>query len=142
MTHRILLVEDNSADVFLMETSIEIDQVPMSLQVAGDGVVAMELLEQELRGGQLPELVLLDLNMPRMNGFEVLAALKASEDLQALPVVVFTTSTASIDRVRVQELGANAFLSKPSGFTEVAQLLQSIVDVLRGEKTWSSLATT
>ncbi|GAA5500287.1 response regulator rcp1 [Deinococcus xinjiangensis] len=142
MTHHILLVEDNSADVFLMETSIEIDQVPMSLQVAGDGVVAMELLEQELRGGQLPELVLLDLNMPRMNGFEVLAALKASEALQTLPVVVFTTSTASIDRVRVQELGANAFLSKPSGFTEVAQLLQSIVDVLRGEKTWTSLATT
>ena len=142
MTHRILLVEDNSADVFLMETSIEIDQVPMSLQVAGDGVVAMELLEQELRGGQLPELVLLDLNMPRMNGFEVLAALKASEALQTLPVVVFTTSTASIDRVRVQELGANAFLSKPSGFTEVAQLLHSIVDVLRGEKTWTSLATT
>lgn len=137
--HQILLVEDSQADVFLMETSIELAEVPLQMSVAQDGLDALQALQEGLSGGQLPEVMLLDLNMPRMNGFETLAALRSQPEYAALPVVVLTTSAASVDRLRVHELGAQAFVTKPLGLLEVGRFLQDVVAALRGEQSWESL---
>lgn len=137
--HHILLVEDNAADVFLLQTSIELGELPLHLQVATDGLDALELLGQVTRQADTPELVLLDLNMPRMNGFELLDTLKSDERWRHLPVVVLTTSHAPPDRVRAMQLGADAFLSKPHGFAEITELLRGVLNVLGGQAHWTDL---
>ena len=137
--HQVLLVEDSPTDVLLLETSIELGQLPLQLRLAEDGMEALQQLEQDLTEGNLPELILLDLNMPRMNGFEVLEALKEREDYQNLRVVVLTTSAASVDRERALELGALAFVTKPFEFDRVIMLLGRVTSALNGQLEWHSV---
>lgn len=137
--HHILLVEDNAADVFLLQTFVELAALPLHLQVATDGVHALELLEQDLPHSQHLELLLIDLNMPRMNGFELLDTLKSDERWRHLPVVVLTTSHAPPDRVWAMQLGADAFLCKPHGFNEITELLRGVLNVLGGQGHWADL---
>ena len=137
--HQVLLVEDSPTDVLLLETSIELGQLPLQLRLAEDGMEALQQLEQDLTEGNLPELILLDLNMPRMNGFEVLEALKEREDYQSLRVVVLTTSAASVDRERALELGAHAFVTKPFEFDRVIMLLGRVTSALNGQLEWHSV---
>ncbi|GGO40114.1 response regulator [Deinococcus humi] len=125
---RLLLVEDNPADVFLMESALELSGTQVHLTVARDGLDALEQMRAARDLGILPSLILLDLNMPRMNGFEVLAALRADPSLAHLPVVVFTTSHAPADVKRAYALQANSYLSKPTRldeFLSVVKLLEA-----------------
>ena len=122
-TMRLLLVEDNPADVFLMETALEVSALPVEMAVARDGVEALEYLGTVGTGRPYPDLMLLDLNMPRMNGFEVLETLRGDPALRHLPVVVFTTSSAPEDVKRAYALQANSYVSKPATLDEFLNLM-------------------
>ncbi|ULH16972.1 response regulator (plasmid) [Deinococcus sp. KNUC1210] len=120
----VLLVEDNLADVFLMEAALETSTVPIELSIARDGVEALEQLRAAAATASLPNMILLDLNMPRMNGFELLAVLRADPALAHLVVVVFTTSNAPGDVKRAYMLQANSYVSKPATFAEFVRLVR------------------
>ena len=118
----ILLVEDDPGDVVLVREAFDHDKVQNELRVATDGVYALEQLRNpEL---PLPDLILLDLNLPRMDGREVLAEIRGDPRLTRIPVVVLTTSDAEADILRSYELHANAYVTKPVD-------LQRFMDVVR-----------
>lgn len=111
----ILLVEDSPGDVRLTREALGEAKVANRLHVVGDGVEAMAFLRREgaHAAAPRPDLVLLDLNLPRMDGREVLAAIKGDPDLRTIPVVVLTTSDAEADVLRSYNLHANCYLVKP-----------------------------
>ena len=115
MPVRVLLVEDNPGDVRLTKEAFRDANASIQMHVASDGVVAMAFLRQEgeHRGAPRPDLILLDLNLPRMDGREVLANIKNDEGLKTIPTVILTTSDAEGDVRKSYQLHANAFLSKP-----------------------------
>ncbi len=128
-TADILLVEDNPGDVRLTEEAFREGQIKNTLHVVNDGVDALEFLRQrgEYADAPRPDIVLLDLNLPRKDGDEVLDAIRDDADLEALPVVVLTSSEAQEDIVQSYELKANAFLTKPvdpEEFIEVVRTFQ------------------
>ncbi|SFB69936.1 Response regulator receiver domain-containing protein [Halobiforma haloterrestris] len=112
---RILLVEDNPGDVRLTREAFEAARIESDLYVVSDGAEALEFLEQrgEYEDAPRPDLVLLDLNLPRASGEEVLTELKDDPELRTIPVIVLTSSRAEEDIVRSYELHANAYLTKP-----------------------------
>lgn len=112
---RILLVEDNPADAELTRENLEMSKILHELHVVMDGVEAMSFLrkEGEYSDAPRPELVLLDLNLPRKDGREVLAEMKADESLRRIPVVVLTSSQAEEDVVKSYDLQASAYVTKP-----------------------------
>jgi CheY-like chemotaxis protein len=125
----ILLVEDNPGDVRLTREALSEGGVLNNLHVVGDGVDAMAYLRQdgEYADATTPDLVLLDLNLPKMDGTEVLEEVKADPDLRRIPVVVLTSSAAEEDIVRSYDLHANAYITKPvdmDQFIEVARNLE------------------
>jgi chemotaxis family two-component system response regulator Rcp1 len=122
---RILLVEDNLADVRLTREVLMLAGVSGGLAVARDGVEALAALRSP--GAVLPDLVLLDLNLPRKSGLEVLAEIKADPSLRSVPVVVLTTSRAQSDVCRAYELHANAYVSKPLGLAGFSETLGAFV---------------
>jgi CheY-like chemotaxis protein len=107
----ILLVEDDPGDVVLVREAFEHNKVRNELRVASDGVYALEVLRD--RSIPLPDLILLDLNLPRMDGRELLSEIRADPRLTRIPVVVLTTSDAEADIIRSYELHANAYVTKP-----------------------------
>lgn len=111
----ILLVEDNPGDVRLTEEAFKEGRIENNIHVARDGIEALAFLHQrgEFEDAPRPDLVLLDLNLPRMNGDEVLTELKADDDLKYIPVVVLTSSKAEEDVVKSYKHHANAYLTKP-----------------------------
>src|SRR5690349_14544637 len=124
----ILLVEDNPGDVRLTIEALRESKVRNNLHVATDGVEAMTFLR---RGGQhadvvRPDLILLDLNLPRKDGRQVLAEIKADPGLKTIPVVVFTTSRAEQDVLRSYELQANCYISKPVDLEQFMIVVRSI----------------
>jgi CheY-like chemotaxis protein len=124
----ILLVEDNAADVRLTQEALREGKVHNRLTVARDGEEALEIL---LRRGPhaeaaRPDLVLLDLNLPRKDGREVLATLKADDDLKRIPVVVLTTSSAEVDILRSYQLHANCYITKPVDLEQFVNVVKSI----------------
>ncbi|UQN08672.1 response regulator [Deinococcus sp. QL22] len=120
---RLMLVEDNPADVFLIQTALELSDVAIQLSVAWNGQDALEQL-WKLPEEQQPNLILLDLNMPRMNGFELLAAVRADPALAHLAVVMLTTSNAAADVERAYALQVNSYISKPANLEEFLQLIE------------------
>lgn len=125
----ILLAEDNPGDVKLTEKALEQGKLVNNLHVVTDGVETMAFLrnEGEYADTPRPDLVLLDLNMPRKDGRDVLEELKADDDLKRIPVVVLTSSGAEEDVVKSYDLHANAYLTKPvdfDGFLEVINTLE------------------
>jgi chemotaxis family two-component system response regulator Rcp1 len=126
---RVLLVEDSLADIEVTLEALEGAKVANEVIVARDGVTAMELLGIP---GALPDLVILDLNLPRMSGHEVLAAMRADEVFRRIPVAVLTTSSAEADVVRTYDLGANCFLTKPVGVEQFMAVVRSIDDFWLG----------
>ena len=133
----VLLVEDDPGDVLMTREAFEHNKVRNRLSVVADGVSALEFLRKEgqYADAPTPDLVLLDLNLPRMDGREVLEAMKSDEHLRAIPVVVLTTSEAEEDVVRSYSLHANAYVTKPVDFDRfidvVRQIDEFFVEVVR-----------
>ena len=125
---QILLVEDSPSDVELTVEAMREAKVANELHVVVDGVDAMEFLRREGQHAKAPrpDLVLLDLNLPRKDGKEVLAEIKADPLLRPIPVAVLTTSKAESDVLRSYQLGANCFITKPVGLPEFLEVIQAI----------------
>ncbi len=119
----VLLVEDDPGDVVLIEEAFEHNKVRNRLKIVGDGVEAMEYLRS---GVARPDLVLLDLNLPRKDGREVLAEIKSDPALRSIPVVVLTTSKAEEDILRSYDLHANAYVTKPVDFNRFIEVVRQI----------------
>ena len=124
----ILLVEDDPGDVLLIREAFEDNKVHNRLHVVPDGVEALTFLRQEgvHADAPRPDLVLLDLNLPRKDGREVLAEVKGDESLQHIPVVVLTTSKAEEDVLRSYKLHANAYVTKPVDFDRFIDVVRRI----------------
>ena len=124
----ILLVEDSATDVMLAEEALEHGKVSNNLSVVKDGVEAMAFLRKEgqYADSPRPDLILLDLNMPRKDGREVLAEVKADDALKQIPVIVLTTSKAEQDVLNAYALHANCYISKPVDFDQFANVIQAI----------------
>jgi two-component system, chemotaxis family, response regulator Rcp1 len=126
----ILLVEDNPGDVRLTVEGLKESKVRNNLHLARDGVEAMAFLRRE--GAQAnavrPDLILLDLNLPRMDGREVLSAIKSDPRLKTIPVVVLTTSRSDQDVLRSYELQANCYITKPVDLEQFITVVRSIED--------------
>ena len=122
----ILLVEDNTADALLVQEALRSVGVDLPVEVAADGEAALRRLRDA--GGSRPGLVLLDLNLPRLDGREVLARVKSDPALRDIPVVVLTTSSAPPDVELAYDRGANAYVRKPLGMERLEEAAASIRD--------------
>jgi CheY-like chemotaxis protein len=124
----VLLVEDDPGDVLMTREAFEHYRIRNNLYVVGDGEQAMNFLRRTGDYADVPRpgLVLLDLNLPRRNGLEVLAEMKADSDLLNIPVVVLTTSQADEDILRSYSLHANAYISKPVDFERFIEVIRQI----------------
>ena len=126
----ILLVEDNLGDVRLTQEVLKDGKVRNMLHVVKDGVDAISFLQQtgEYAGAPRPDIILLDLNLPKKDGREVLADIKADPDLKNIPVVVLTTSSAEQDIFRSYDLHANCYITKPVDLDQFIRVIRSIED--------------
>ena len=125
---QILLVEDNQGDVRLTQEAFKATKLANQLHVVSDGVEAIDYLHRvgSYAGAKRPDLILLDLNLPRMNGREVLEEIKRDEALRRIPVVVLTTSRAEEDILRSYDLHANGYVTKPVDLDHFHQVVESI----------------
>jgi CheY-like chemotaxis protein len=126
----VLLVEDDPGDALMTQEAFEHHKIRNQLHVVRDGVEALEFLRREGRYADAPRpgLILLDLNLPKMDGREVLAQVKADESLRTIPVVVLTTSEAEEDILRSYNLHANAYVTKPVDFDRFIEVVRQIDD--------------
>ena len=124
----ILLVEDNEGDIGLIEEVFEEAKIRNILHVAKDGEEAMLFLrgEERFSGSPRPDIILLDLNLPKKDGREVLKEIKEGEDLKNIPVVILTTSGAEKDVLKAYDLHANAYITKPLDFNQFMKVIESI----------------
>lgn len=124
----ILLVDDNLGDVILTKEALQCVQFPSRISVASDGIEAMEFLRHQGKFGEAPrpDLVFLDLNMPRKNGAQVLAEMKADTDLRLIPVVIFTSSEADDDVRNAYRSHANCYVTKPADLDDLIKAVRSI----------------
>ena len=126
----VLLVEDSPGDVRLTREALKEGKVRNNLSVVNDGVEAMEFLRRQgpYADAPRPDIVLLDLNMPRKDGREVLAEMKSDDDLKRIPVVILTTSEAEQDILKTYELHANCYLTKPVDLEQFISIVKSVED--------------
>lgn len=126
----VLLVEDNPGDVRLIQEALKDAKIHVHITVARDGLEALAVLRQEGKYSlvALPDLVLLDLNLPRLNGHEVLATIKQDELLRRIPVVIVTSSKADQDIAASYQLHANCFVTKPVDLDQFFNVVQAIRD--------------
>ncbi|TDD16394.1 response regulator [Nonomuraea diastatica] len=124
----VLLVEDDQADILLTKEAFDLNKVRNRLNVVNDGEQAMAYLRREgdHRDAIRPDLILLDLNLPRMSGREVLRAVKDDPALRTIPVVILTTSEAEEDILHSYRLHANAYVSKPVDFEQFIRVVRQI----------------
>jgi CheY-like chemotaxis protein len=124
----VLLVEDDEGDVLMTREALEEGKVLNRLTVVNDGVEAIDYLRGHSRhkGAARPDLILLDLNLPRRDGLQVLEEVKADPDLRRIPIVVLTTSEAEEDVVRSYDLHANAYVTKPVDFDRFVEVIRQI----------------
>ncbi|MBD1838849.1 response regulator [Coleofasciculus sp. FACHB-64] len=126
----ILLVEDNEGDIRLTQEAFRDSQVGNHLNVVRDGVEAIAFLKREEKYANAvrPDIILLDLNLPKRNGIEVLAEIKQDDQLKRIPVIVLTSSQAEPDILSSYDLHANCFISKPIDLDRFLRVVQSIED--------------
>lgn len=124
----ILLVEDSPADVRLTKEALKEEKILINLNVVGDGVEAMQFLRKEGKFAKTarPDLILLDLNLPKKDGREVLKELKSDDDLKAIPTVILTVSKAEEDVLKTYNLHANCFITKPLDLNQFSHVVKSI----------------
>lgn len=127
-TVEILLVEDNPGDVRLTQEALKEGSLDYSLSVVGDGEEALDFLycRDDYESSPRPDLILLDLNLPKRDGREVLAEIKEDVDLRRIPVVILTTSEAEQDVVQTYDLHANCYITKPVDLNDFIDVVQSI----------------
>ncbi|WFE40065.1 response regulator [Micromonospora sp. WMMD998] len=125
---RILVVDDDPGDVLMIEEALEESDVEKVIDVVADGEEAMEFLRREGRHAEArrPDVILLDLNMPRMDGRQVLGEVKRDENLRTIPIVVLTTSNADTDVVSSYTLQANAYVTKPIDLDDFNDVVRRI----------------
>ena len=133
---QILLVEDSPSDVAMTLAALREGHIANDMHVASDGEEALDYLFRrgEFRNAPRPDLILLDLNLPKKDGREVLAEVKADDSLKVVPVVILTTSGAESDVLRMYEVHANSYITKPVGFDQFLSVVQHI------ETFWLTLA--
>jgi len=126
---KILLVEDNAADIRLTKEVLQERKMVSSLDVVRDGVEALDFLKKRGKYSHVntPNLILLDLNLPKRNGFEVLEEIKRDQDLKRIPVVILTVSDANEDLIKAYNLHANCYIIKPLEMKEFYRIITSIV---------------
>ena len=126
----ILLVEDNPGDVRLIQESMKENKLRNDLSIVGDGMEAMAFLRREGRyaSAPRPDLILLDLNLPRKDGRELLAEIKQDPELNRIPVVILTSSTAEQDILRSYNLQANCYIVKPIDLDQFVEVVKAIED--------------
>ncbi|NVO25145.1 response regulator [Donghicola mangrovi] len=129
-TISILLIEDNEGDIVLTQEAMREAKLANNLLLARDGDEALDILYKRngYEGAATPDLILLDLNLPVTDGYEVLEIMKQDEDLLRIPVVVLTSSESDADRIKTYQLHANCFVSKPlkaSSFIEVVKTIEN-----------------
>jgi CheY-like chemotaxis protein len=129
-TVEILLVEDNPADVRLIKETFKDFKISNNLSVAKDGVEAMAFIKREgvFSGAPRPDVILMDLNLPKKSGFEVLAELRQIPVIKRIPVVILSTSDSEQDILKSYDLHANCFVTKPVGLDEFIKIVMSIED--------------
>jgi two-component system, chemotaxis family, response regulator Rcp1 len=125
---RILLVEDNEGDIVLTLKAMEKVDLRNSIDVVRDGEKALEFLNKEgpYKNAETPGLILLDINLPRLNGKEVLATVKSYGDLRMIPVIMLTTSNAEADIMQSYYHHANCFITKPADFGDFMKVIHTI----------------
>ncbi|MBD2208469.1 response regulator [Calothrix sp. FACHB-156] len=128
MPIEVLLVEDNPGDALLTRIALEDSKISVNLNVVEDGVEAMAFLRKQDKYADVPhpDIVLLDLNLPKKDGREVLAEIKGDAHLRRIPVVVLTTSQAEEDIVKAYNLAANCYITKPVDFDQFVRIVRSI----------------
>ncbi|MBD2356622.1 response regulator [Tolypothrix sp. FACHB-123] len=128
MAIEVLLVEDNPGDAQLTRIALEDSKISVHLSVVEDGVEAMAFLRKEDKYAAVPhpDIVLLDLNLPKKDGREVLAEIKGDKHLKRIPVVVLTTSQAEEDIVKAYNLAANCYITKPVDFDQFVKIIRTI----------------
>jgi two-component system response regulator len=126
----ILIVEDNPDDVDLTLEALRSAKLSVSISVVDDGMKALQFLKHtgEYANATIPDLILLDLNLPKINGREVLTRIKADEDLRRIPVVILTTSNDEMDILAAYDSHANAYLTKPVDFQEFIKIVNMVED--------------
>ena len=124
----ILLVEDNAPDVRLTIEVLREGKIGNELHVVRDGADALAFVRREspYEFAPRPDLILLDLNLPKVNGFEVLRALKGHSDLKRIPVVVLTTSNTDMDRIAAYDLHANSYITKPVNLDDFLSMIRTV----------------
>jgi CheY-like chemotaxis protein len=120
---KIFMADDDEDDRFLVKSVFDTNWLDCEMVFAADGVELLEKLDQS---DAKPALILLDLNMPRMDGFSTLRNLRATPAYRSIPVIMFTTSSAPEHVIQSYELGANSFLTKPASYAELSQLIHQI----------------
>jgi CheY-like chemotaxis protein len=130
----VLLVDDDEGDLLMIREALDASDATHQVHVVNDGEEALQFLRREGRydDAPRPDLVLLDLNMPRMDGRQVLAAVKADAELRTIPIVILTTSRAPADIVSSYELHANAYVTKPMNLDELTAVVKGIDDFFGG----------
>mgnify|MGYP001018350564 CR=1 FL=1 len=128
MSIDILLVEDDQADIELTKEALKDSKMSINLHSVRDGVDALAFLRRQepYQNAVRPDLILLDINMPRKNGRETLQEIKDDENLRTIPVVVLTSSNAEEDITKSYEIGANCYITKPVGFEQFVQVVKTI----------------
>ncbi|MEM9917043.1 MAG: response regulator [Bacteroidota bacterium] len=126
----ILLIEDNPGDVRLTQEAFKEGRLPINLEVVMDGVEAIKFLRRQApyEHAIIPDLILLDLNLPKRDGREVLEEIKTDENLKRIPVVVLTTSNAEQDILKSYNLHVNCYINKPVDFDKFFDIIQKIED--------------
>ena len=132
--HTILLIDDSSADAQLVKRSLSAGPDALRLEIADNGIKALQMLHDASLRATLPDLILLDLNMPRQSGLQTLAKIKADPALKSIPVVILSSSKAECDVSSAYSLHANCYLSKPMDIDGYIEAIRSI------EKFWFSSA--
>jgi CheY-like chemotaxis protein len=127
----VLLVEDNLGDVELTTLALEESRLSINLSVVGDGAAALDFLHHQKKkyaNVPRPDLILLDLNLPKKSGHEVLAAIKTDEALKRIPILVLTTSQMEEDIIKSYNFYASGYISKPARFDQFVKVIKSIED--------------
>lgn len=137
---RILIVEDNPGDVALTRLALSKTALECELQHANDGARALEILESAAAGfgGELPDLILLDLNLPKRNGYEVLMRIKSHRRMRQIPVVVLTSSANREDTMQSFDLQAELYVTKRGSIEEYTEAFRRIEGFLAGEARYRS----